>query len=153
MTNEQALDLIYRYLPQQQLNRVQEIVFLASWQGQSYAECAKANGYTPEYIKAVGYKLWRLLSRTFNKPVTKSNFQSILRQHLLPHTELKNTPVKSATEELTKLQEVSGQTVHEPPIVNSDQNWGEAVDTSELCGRSEELLTLERWLSWVRGEK
>ena len=31
------------------------------------------------------------------------------------------------------------------------QNWGEAVDTSELYRRSEELLTLERWLSWVCG--
>ena len=99
MTDEEALALIYRYLPQQQLNRVQKIVFRASWQGQSYAECAKAHGYAPEYIKAVGYRLWNLLSSTFNKPVTKSNFQSLLRQHLLSHPELKSTPVKSATEE------------------------------------------------------
>ncbi len=150
MTDEQALALIYKCFPQQQLNHVQEIVFRASLQGQSYAECAKIHDYSPEYIKAVGYKLWHLLSLTFKERVTKNNFQSILRQHLLTHTELENTQVKSATEELTKLQKASWQTVHKPPIVKSSQNWGEAVDISVFYGRSEELLTLERWIEQER---
>ena len=149
MTAEQALALLDRYL---HLNHVQEIVFRASWQGQSYKECALAHGYVPDYMKSVAYKLWRLLSLKFNKTVTKKKLKSILLQHFLTHTELENTPVKSATEELTKLQSASWQTVHEPPIVKSSQNWGEAVDTSELYRRREELLTLERWLSWVCGE-
>lgn len=150
MTDEQALALICRCLPQQHLNQVQEIVFRASWQGQSYVECAEIHGYSPEYIKAVGYKLWNLLSLTFKKQVTKNNFQSILRQHLLTHSELKNTEVKSATEELTELQEASWQTVHEAPIFKSSQNWGQAVDISEFYGRSEELITLERWIEQER---
>ena len=146
MTDEQALALICRCLPQQHLNQVQEIVFRASWQGQSYVECAEIHGYSPEYIKAVGYKLWNLLSLTFKERVTKNNFQSILRQHLLTHTELKNTQVKSASEELTKSQEASWQTEHDLPILKSSQNWGEAADISEFYGRSEELLTLESWI-------
>ena len=58
MKIEEVLTIVDKY-SQQRLNHVQELVLCASWQGYSYQECAKTHGYTPEYIKAVGYKLWQ----------------------------------------------------------------------------------------------
>ncbi len=150
MMIEQALAFVDQYLPQQHLNHVQEIVFRASWQGQSYLECAITYGYSPEYIKAVGYKLWQLLSLSFNEEVTKNNFQSILRRHFLrDQTEFLNTQVKNGNEPLTSknnLTEANGEVADAPPIVKVCQNWGEAMDISVFYGRTEELRTLEKWI-------
>lgn len=150
MMIEQALSFINQYLPQQHLNHVQEIVFRASWQGQSYLECAITYGYSPEYIKAVGYKLWQLLSLSFNEEVTKNNFKSILRRHfLMDQTELINTQVKNDNEQLTSknnLTKANGEVADAPPIVKVCHNWGEAMDISVFYGRTEELGTLENWI-------
>lgn len=147
---EQALDLVDKYLSQQHFNHVQEIVFRASWQGQSYTECAKTYGYSPEYMKAVGYKLWQLLSSTFKEEVTKNNFQSTIKRHFLRcEAGLLDTQVKSADEQLTSKNnsaEANGEGADAPPIVKVCQNWEEAVDISVFYGRTEELVTLENWI-------
>lgn len=148
MTEEQALALLYKWLPQQP-NKIQKLVFLDCLQEKSYKECAEAHNYQPKYVKAVGYKLWRSISSTIKQQVTKKNLPWISRKYLLTDTEPKNTQVKSASEKLTKLQKASWQ-VYEPSIITSNQNWGEAVDISKFYGRSEELLTLERWIEQER---
>lgn len=148
MTVEQVLALIDKYLPQQPLSRVQEIVFRASWQGQSYMECAQTYSYSPEYIKAVGYKLWQLLSLTFQEEVTKNNLQSVFRRQFFAESKLINSHVKSQNKEFSKNKplKVFRQVVNEPPIFKVRHNWVEAVDLSAFYGRTKELLTLEKWI-------
>lgn len=80
MNIEEALLILDTALEQRVLNDVQELVFRNSWSGQTYIEIAESSGYNANYIKDVGYKLWKLLSKVFEKEVTKSNFRSVLRQ-------------------------------------------------------------------------
>lgn len=88
MNVEEALLILDTALEQSFLNDVQELVFRNSWLGQTYVEMAESSGYNANYIKDVGYKLWKLLSKVFKEEVTKSNFRSVLRRG---HVTLKNT--------------------------------------------------------------
>jgi hypothetical protein len=82
MSAEEALNLIERVLQSEQpLNDVQVTVFLKSWQGLSYPEIAEISNYDPLYIKFVGFKLWRLLSKLLGGKVTKSNIHYALIQY------------------------------------------------------------------------
>jgi hypothetical protein len=80
MNVEDALLILDKALEQKFLNDVQELVFRQSWLGQTYLEIAETSGYNSNYIKDVGYKLWKLLSEVFEQEVTKSNFRSVLRR-------------------------------------------------------------------------
>lgn len=88
MNLEEALLILDTALEQRVLNDVQELVFRNSWLGQTYVEIAQSSGYNANYIKDVGYKLWKLLSKVFKEEVTKSNFRSVLRRG---HIAFKNT--------------------------------------------------------------
>jgi hypothetical protein len=79
MTVEEALFVVKKFLDGR-LNTIQETVFRQSWEGQSYLEIASNFGYDPGYVKDAGAKLWQLLSKCFGEKVTKSNFQSVLKQ-------------------------------------------------------------------------
>lgn len=80
MNVEEALLILDTALEQNFLNDVQELVFHQSWLGKTYLEMAENSGYNSNYIKDVGYKLWKLLSEVFEQEVTKSNFRSVLRR-------------------------------------------------------------------------
>ena len=73
MTVDEALAIVETVLDDdEQLNDVQELIFKQSWEGrQSYEEIAKLSKYDDEYIKATGYKLWKLLSDAFKEKVKK----------------------------------------------------------------------------------
>lgn len=80
MKVEKALFFLDIVLHQKILNNVQELVFRQAWAGQTYPEIAESSGYDANYIKDVGYKLWKLLSKMFEEKVTKSNFRSVIRR-------------------------------------------------------------------------
>jgi hypothetical protein len=70
MSVDEALLFLDSILPQH-LNDVQELVFRQSWEGRSYPEVAKSAGYDAEYIKLIGYQLWKLLSQALGEKVTR----------------------------------------------------------------------------------
>ena len=80
MNVEEALIFLDTALQQRFLNNLQELVFRQAWAGQTYPEIAESCGYDANYIKDVGYKLWKLLSTVFEEEVTKSNFRSVIRR-------------------------------------------------------------------------
>ncbi|MFB2922118.1 pentapeptide repeat-containing protein [Aerosakkonema funiforme] len=82
MTADEALDIVETALDYQRLNKVQELVFRQSWEGQSYVEIAKSTGYEPDYIKDAGAKLWKLLSKALGEKVKKDNLKSVLKRYL-----------------------------------------------------------------------
>ncbi|MBE9227773.1 hypothetical protein IQ264_20315 [Phormidium sp. LEGE 05292] len=47
----------------------------------SYHEIAAASGYSSDYIKDVGSKLWRRLSQALGIQVTKSNLHSVIKRY------------------------------------------------------------------------
>ncbi len=119
MTIEDALGVLDRVLKQDRLTHLQEVVFRCAWEGLTYEQIATAEDYDPDYIKLVGAQLWQLLSDRLGQRVTKSNFRVVLRQ-------------------CTRLES--------PEISHALVDWGEAVDVSGFCGRTQELKELDRAL-------
>ncbi|MBV8884778.1 MAG: hypothetical protein JO235_12390 [Chroococcidiopsidaceae cyanobacterium CP_BM_RX_35] len=130
MIVEEALNIIDRNLKHGSLNNLQEIVFRQCWEGKSYQEIAESAGYAPDYIKAVAFKLWQLLSLEFGEKITKSNAQSVLRRYSL------STPIL----------ETSGIPTQDTANLNQRQDWGEAIDVSVFYGREAEIATLQQWI-------
>ena len=63
------------------LNSIQEKILRDSYDGKTYGEIAKTNGYDPGYIKTVGYQLWELLSEYLQTKVKKKNIEIIVRNY------------------------------------------------------------------------
>lgn len=129
MNFEEALFIVNKYIPQQNITYVQEIVFRASWEGKSYIECANTHGYSSEYLKTVGYQLWQILSNIFNESVTKNNLHSVIRRQYLI---AKKQPLEK--ELLTE------KSVKETNICQHN------VDISLFYGREAESEILSQWI-------
>ncbi len=82
MTVDEAITIAETALNYDRLNKVQELVFRQSWEGQSYMEIAKSAGYEYDYIKDAGAKLWKLLSKALEEKVKKDNLKSVLKRYL-----------------------------------------------------------------------
>ncbi len=84
MNVEEALTIVEAVLDDNAgLNDIEEFIFRECWQGkQSYEEIAKNSPYDSEYIKSVGAKLWRKLSKSFDEKVKKNNLKSVIRRYL-----------------------------------------------------------------------
>lgn len=150
MAIEEALEILERILDYQNLNKVQEIVFRQAWEGKSYTEIARSIGYDSEYIKQVSFELWRSLSQALGKKVTKNNFQSILKRHLVQTQHLALTTVIPLTqnklEPRDRIKIVSELENTFTFTTASRQDWGDALDVSVFYGRDSELLALEQWI-------
>lgn len=155
ITVEEALVLVDAALKQERLNNLQELIFRQSWEGKSYQEIAAREGYDPNYIKDVGFKLWQLLSKALGEKISKNNFQSVFRRRLrganvaesqqiqLPHTPPTSTERVMSDD---KPLDASATLRERAKELSQRQDWGEAIDVSVFYGRQEELVTLEQWI-------
>lgn len=82
MTVDEAIAIAETALNYDRLNKIQEIVFRQSWEGQSYKEIAASTEYEYDYIKDAGAKLWKLLSKALEEKVKKDNLKSVLKRYL-----------------------------------------------------------------------
>lgn len=121
MKVEQALTIIDRHLSRK-LSDLQRLILQHSWQGKTYREIADECGYSSDYIRENGAKLWQLLSETFDTKITKKNWHRILEEWELARD------FSLASEE------------------NFDRDWEGIIDVSNFRGRSQEIETLERWI-------
>jgi len=130
MTDDEAIALVKELLPRLDLTGLREIVFKKSWDGHTYADIAIISGYDTGYIKDVGSELWRSLSKALNVKVTKNNLQAVLKHY-----------AKTKLEELAALNS---------PTFKKAANMGEAIDVSQFYGRTQELVTLKKWILGAR---
>src|SRR4028118_288117 len=82
MTVDEAITIAETALNYDRLNKIQEIVFRQSWEGQSYKEISASTEYEYDYIKDAGAKLWKLLSTALQEKVKKDNLKSVLKRYL-----------------------------------------------------------------------
>ena len=82
MTVDEAITIAETALNYERLNKIPEIVFRQSWEGQSYKEIAGSTEYEYDYIKDAGAKLWKLLSTALEEKVKKDNLKSVLKRYL-----------------------------------------------------------------------
>ena len=120
------------------LTSTQKSVFVQCWEGNSYQKIANSLGYDCDYIKKVGSQLWKSLSKVLDKKVTKSNFQSLLRQYVIEH--------QLDTVNLTKLEKAVAFKNSNFTESKTKVDWGEASDVSVFYGRQSELDKLESWI-------
>lgn len=147
MTVEEGLELVEQILPQGQLSKVQKIVFWHSWEGWSYKEIAEQFGYTLGYIKDTGSDLWKLLSDALGEKVTRRNFQIVLKRAMK-----KGCGVWGAGygEMITPTSYSRSADAQGTLLPISRQDWGDAIDVSIFYGRTQELTTLQSWITQDR---
>lgn len=79
MSVEEAMAIVEVALDPKSLSQLQARIFQGAWEGKTYQQIAIDAGYDDEYIKAIGARLWQLLSRALSTKVTKSNFTTVIR--------------------------------------------------------------------------
>ncbi len=131
MRIEEALVVLDSLMGREQLTHLQETVFCRAWDGQTYEQIANTAGYDSDYVKLVGSQLWQSLSDHVGQRVTKNNFRVVLRQQM---------GREDGSSEAFSPRKVD----QKPPA--SLQDWGDLIDTSDFCGRSQELTDLEGWI-------
>jgi len=85
LTADDALAIAEFVMDYDRFNAVQEMVFRQSWSGKSYQEMAKVTDYEVAYLKAVGFKLWKKLSKKFGEKVKKENLKAVIKRYLKHH--------------------------------------------------------------------
>jgi uncharacterized protein YerC len=92
---EQALSVFDAILTPDSLTNVQQMVIRGCWQGQTYSQIAETTGYDDDYIRDVGFQLWRRVSQALGEKVSKSNFQVVLRRYQQAQTQLNTDLVRA----------------------------------------------------------
>lgn len=151
MNVEEVLVILDAITKSASLNDTEEIVFRESWQGRSYQEIAAASGYSADYIKDVGAKLWRRLSQALGTQVTKSNLHFAIERYARQEID----KVDRSNNCQTKTERNTGnwpkKAIATPDIIDCQlsapkQDWQEAIDVSIFYGRTPELATLNQWI-------
>jgi hypothetical protein len=129
-TVEEALAILYAVLQSDCLNDTHELVFRCAWGGQTDEEIALAFNYDGDYLRHVGFQLWRSLSEALGKKVTKKNFRSVLMQQ--------------QNRILDGQKNREAEASFRPNF--SSQDWDEVIDVSFVYEHIAKLDILKQWL-------
>ena len=161
MTTEEALAIVERALREERLSKLQAMVFRQAWEEHSYQEIAQSTGYEVGYVKQAGSQLWQVLSRALGEKVSKNNVQYVVKRYASSVEAVSRQIQVGATGKerrisphhlitLTRYAHAS-QIPHQPSkqptsTIKPRSDWGDATDVSVFYGRTEEIVTLERWI-------
>jgi DNA-binding MarR family transcriptional regulator len=137
---EEALNVLARVLPEVDLTKIQELVFCHCWAGSSYPEIAKLTDYDADYVKDVGYRLWRQLSDALGESINKQNFRAAFKQRLQQ---------SYAAQGVEPLLLGGSNVANFPERWQGNQaycDWGEAGELNYFEGRVHELARLKSWV-------
>ncbi|MEM9154804.1 MAG: NB-ARC domain-containing protein [Cyanobacteria bacterium P01_F01_bin.33] len=142
---QMALEEVDRALAPLGLNDIQSLVFRQVWIGQTYTQMADEAGYDPNYLKDVGYRLWKQLSAIWHEKVTKSNIHSVVRR-CWEREEGSSIAHQLPSQASRETSEAEGSSVEQLRLSSTRISWGEAVDTATFLGRDRELDLLRHWI-------
>jgi hypothetical protein len=77
----EILDMVEQIIQPKYLNNVQILVLQYVWQGLTYSEISQAVDYDFGYVKDTGSRLWKMLSESLDRKVSKQNVQIVLANH------------------------------------------------------------------------
>lgn len=108
------------------LTEVEIALVYGAWENLTYDRIAERSGYTVNYLQRdVGPKFWKLISKAFDRKVSKTTLRAILTNQANPLP-------------------------HRLPEKNRLVDWGEAPDVSQFRGRQEEIEQLTRCITEQR---
>jgi hypothetical protein len=149
-TYKEAVSILHAVLPDMSLTNIQELVFVQSWEGQTYLSISAISGYDADYLKDVGHKLWQILSKELGENVSKNNLRSVLRHHLQRiHPDAQPSLHLTGTVSDLRSDSEDFYTPSAEELLNLESarnllcDWGEAPDLPTLLGRTAELETLK----------
>jgi WD40 repeat protein/GTPase SAR1 family protein len=122
---DEALSTLSAILAPHSLSNLQELIIRHCWQGLTYAQIAESTGYDDDYIRDVGFQMWRKLSQLLGKKVSKSNFKVVLYHH--------SHQLSNAHTRLT-------------PALSCLLDWGTAAEVPCFYGRDREFASLTPWV-------
>jgi WD40 repeat protein len=126
---EEVLSVLDAVLTPNGLSNLQELIVRGCWEGKTYTQIAEITGYDDDYIRDVGFQLWRRLSQTLNEKVSKSNFKTVLRRHAQGQHPTVLAPVSATPRKV---------------------DWGTAADVPLFFGRDNEFTSLTQWIKTDR---
>ncbi len=131
MGAEEALEfvdtLIFRSTGEH-LDKAERIIFRHLWEDEkrTYLDIADSRGYTEAHLKAVGARLWQILSKVLGEKVSKANFQAAVERYW-------------KTQQTQKFFHTPGSLVNREPISDLYSNF---------FGRDRELAELENLVNF-----
>ncbi|WP_026735542.1 NB-ARC domain-containing protein [Fischerella sp. PCC 9605] len=135
MNIEEALAIVESLLKETALNDLQEVIFRQCWEQKTYPEIAESLGYDADYVKLVGFQLWKMLSDVLGVKVTKNNFRSALKRQAKQQNKTRESPIQNPKSNSPIFLFTKGH-----------QDWGETIDVTVFYGRFQELEILEKWI-------
>ncbi|NMF82472.1 NB-ARC domain-containing protein [Nodosilinea sp. P-1105] len=126
---ETALLFLASLLRDSSLNTLQELVFQQAWERRTYQQIAHEFKYNDDYIRDVGHRLWRQLSKALGEKITKKNVRAVVQRRW---------------QQRQALGQVSME--HRYPLCNFCQDWHQLGETSRVYGRTRELAQLRQWI-------
>lgn len=125
---EPGMQLLQMAIAPTKLTTIEKLVLRSVLEGESYTETASKLGYNHDYIKSVGSKLWKLLSKGLGEAIAKRNVHSVIK-HKLASVKVNPNPPKTQPTPPSKIQDLE-----------------EAIDTSFFFGRIEKISILKQWI-------
>ncbi|TFI51141.1 hypothetical protein BLD44_027820 [Mastigocladus laminosus UU774] len=135
MTMEEAIANIELILGKNSLNKVEKLIICQCWEQKTYAEIAENYGYDADYIKFVGFRLWKMLSEALGEKVSKNNFRLVLKQrHSKNTSEKKSYSVDhnlNTSKVITIGEDVTNLTLPEYGVTDLERgNFGSYLQTN-----------------------
>ncbi len=126
---ETALLFLSSLLLDSSLNTLQELVFQQAWECRTYRQIAYEFKYDDDYIRDVGHRLWRQLSKALGEKITKKNVRAVVQRRWQQRQALGQVPME-----------------HRYPPCKFCQDWHQLGETSRVYGRTRELEQLRQWI-------
>ncbi|MEH1858610.1 MAG: AAA family ATPase [Nostoc sp.] len=143
MDSQKALTFINKLLAndKQVLNDLEQKLFLGMWEGEEYREIVNDGSYSEEYVRDVGAKLCKKITKHLGITVTKRNFKNPIKQGYQkyseqaslsqePIVEPNNPPLKDESHSANLLQQ------NYNPFI---PQHGRIEDPQQLFGREREI--------------
>jgi WD40 repeat protein len=143
IANAALAECVDRYLSDVEVQLLQ-----GAWRNDTYEQIAEAAGYSSSYLaRKVGPQLWQRLSQALGETVSKTNFKAAIERYGRAWEEQRRQMADSSGERSVVDSVLTGvETSPEPSVTSPHHDWGEVVDVSFFCGRTQELRILQQWI-------
>ncbi len=139
---------------------MQKAILRGTWQNLKYPEIAKTEIRSAKYVKGVGFKLWNLLSEMLGEEMNQSNFRAVMEKTKLA-IELSNSATEFSQVNSNSFNfcstivqcpnisqtEPQNQNRHKQDACSKNKkDLSEMPNLSTFYGRTQELITLQKWI-------
>ena len=131
------------------LDHLQETILQGTLNGETYSEIAEGTYASVGHVRDTGAELWKILSKSLGKEVSKSNCKAILEKanfYNSSSTIVGDAKVTNFICSEHHQQSPTNTPGSQQPESQPHLDLGNAPEIFNVYGRTEELATLEQWI-------